>query len=122
MSIREMKHEARLIEWEERIAACRSSGAGVSRWCREQGISAKTYYRWEREVLAKAGEQYAARRQRENPLFVEVSPAREALPAVEPGQGIAVARLYTTAGELEVYRGADRETLLVIMGVLKDAE
>lgn len=122
MCTREMKHEARLIEWEERIVACRSSGAGVSRWCREQGISAKTYYRWEREVLAKAGEQYAARRQSENPLFVEVGPAREALPAVEPGQGIAVARLYTAAGELEVYRGADRETLLVIMGVLKDAE
>lgn len=122
MSAREIKHEARLMEWEEKIAACRSSGMAVSRWCTEQGIAAKTYYRWEREVLAKADQQLAARRQSGNPAFVEVRVAAEAAPAAELRENMVVARLHTTAGELDVYCGADRETLQAIIGVLKGAE
>ena len=49
-----MHHAAKLQEWETRIRECRSSGKAVTEWCRENGISAKTYYRWERNFLAEA--------------------------------------------------------------------
>ena len=44
MNAQELKHRARLEEWKERVAACRSSGMSVRGWCQEQGIAYKTYY------------------------------------------------------------------------------
>ncbi len=115
MNARELKHEALLGEWRERITACRGSGLAVSQWCREEGIALKTYYRWEREVLDLAGEQLAVSSGR--PAFVEVRAGGMR------GLGRqAVARLHTAAGELEVYSGADQGTLRAIIGALKDAE
>ncbi len=77
MDSRELKHAALLREWRERITACRSSGQTVSRWCREEGIAPKTYYRREREVLDLAGERLAVRSGSESPAFVEVRAAPE---------------------------------------------
>lgn len=54
MSSTSLKHQARLQEWSIAVQDCRGSGLPVSRWCRENGITATTYYRWEREVLAIA--------------------------------------------------------------------
>jgi hypothetical protein len=48
MDVREICHSAKVAEWQERIRACRSSGLNVKTWCVENGISPKTYYRWER--------------------------------------------------------------------------
>ena len=54
MDVNEVKHQAKLLEWKEKVADCRSSGVGVKHWCEENGFSPKTYYRWEREILGKA--------------------------------------------------------------------
>lgn len=51
----ELKHQAKLQEWAARIQDCRSSGLSVRAWCRQQGVTAATYYRWERELLAAVG-------------------------------------------------------------------
>ena len=118
MNARELKHEALLMEWQGKIAACRSSGASVSAWCEEQGIDRKTYYRWEKEILAKASRQMANRGGSAQPAFVEVRAGMEAGPT-EIREGVAVARLRTAVGELEVHQGADRETLGAIIGALK---
>lgn len=48
------RHRAKLQEWSARIQDCRSSGLPVRAWCRQEGINATTYYRWERELLAAA--------------------------------------------------------------------
>ena len=50
-----LKHQAKLQEWAMTVQECRSSGLPVRRWCREKGITAATYYRWERELLSIAG-------------------------------------------------------------------
>lgn len=55
MTSAELKHRAKLQEWTARIQDCRGSGLSVRAWCRQEGINAATYYRWEREVLAAAG-------------------------------------------------------------------
>ena len=48
---------ARVAEWKEKVAACRSSGQTVRGWYEEQGINRKRYYYWERTVLAEAEKQ-----------------------------------------------------------------
>jgi len=45
---------ARLSEWKERIVECRNSGQPVLAWCGQNGINPKTYYRWERLLMAEA--------------------------------------------------------------------
>ena len=57
MGVRAIKHEALMQEWTARIAECRSSGMTVKAWCEAQGISIKTYYYWEKQVVAKANQQ-----------------------------------------------------------------
>mgnify|MGYP000957927475 FL=1 len=52
--VRAVKHMARLSEWKERIIVCRNSGQPVQRWCEQNGINPKTYYRWERLLMAEA--------------------------------------------------------------------
>jgi transposase-like protein len=55
MTSNALKHQARLQEWTVAIQECRSSGLPVKQWCRNQGITTTTYYRWERELLALTG-------------------------------------------------------------------
>lgn len=52
--VRVVKHMARLSEWKERIIVCRNSGQPVQKWCEQNGINPKTYYRWERLLVAEA--------------------------------------------------------------------
>ena len=52
--VRVVKHMARLSEWKERIVDCRNSGQAVQVWCEQNGINPKTYYRWERLLMAEA--------------------------------------------------------------------
>ena len=56
MNVQELAHAARAAEWQERIRVCRSSGMSVTRWCEENQISPKTYYRWERTCLAETAQ------------------------------------------------------------------
>ena len=53
MNVNTVKHQAKLQEWKEQVADCGSSGMNVKQWCRENGYSPKTYYRWERGILGK---------------------------------------------------------------------
>ena len=55
MTSAKLKHRVKLQEWAARIQDCRSSGLSVRVWCRQEGITAATYYRWEREVLTATG-------------------------------------------------------------------
>ncbi len=57
MGVREMKHAAKLQAWSEKVVECRTSGKGVKTWCAEQGVSTKTYYHWEKQVVLKATQQ-----------------------------------------------------------------
>ena len=54
MTSAELKHHAKQQEWAAQMQNCRSSGLPVRAWCRQEGVNATTYYRWERELLALA--------------------------------------------------------------------
>lgn len=120
MNAQELKHKARLAEWKEKVALCRSSGMSVRGWCQEQGIAYKTYYYWEKEVLSEAGRQAAALNSAEN-RFVEVPALPEGMSVSERGP-VLVAKLRIKSGELEIYAGAETATVEMLVRVLRDAE
>ena len=55
MNAWEIKREAMIPMWQERIKACRSSGMTVKAWCKQNGITKQTYYAWEKMCLQRAG-------------------------------------------------------------------
>lgn len=48
--MQEAKREANMRKWREEVYNCRNSGRTVVGWCRERGITPKTYYRWQKLV------------------------------------------------------------------------
>lgn len=92
------------------MAECRSSGKTIRKWCEEQGIAYKTYNRWEKDVLSKAAEQISAAKESAVPDFVKLPTCKESRNIATMGQMVAE-RLHTTVGEVEIFAGADRETL-----------
>lgn len=42
--LQKVNHQSRLMEWGQRVEACRNSGQRVSEWCAERGIPVSTYY------------------------------------------------------------------------------
>ena len=74
MSVQELKHAAKLQEWSEKVAECRSRGIGVKAWCAEQGIALKTYYNVEKQIVKAATQQYALPAPAQGGLLMRVNP------------------------------------------------
>ena len=77
-SVHELKHAAKLKEWSAKVAECRSSGSSVKAWCAEHGISQKTYYNWEKQIVKEATQQYVLPVSTQPGLLMQVRP--DALP------------------------------------------
>ena len=69
-SLQVMSRQERLENWTTRIMACRSSGMTVRAWCRENGLSEKTYYYWQRRLFQILSEQQTVYKT----AFAEVTP------------------------------------------------
>ena len=119
MTVTEAKHQARLVEWKEKILACRSSGKKVKQWCAENNVTEATYYRWEREAFGKLERSQKSEALAvvepaiATPAFVELPPA----PSFSAGHVAITIRL---AGvELDVHSGADMATIEAVLRVVK---
>ena len=91
IGVTELKREAMLREWSARIAECRNSGKAVKAWCTEQGISAQTYYRWEKRFVEKASQQLSLQASTQSGMLMRVNP--DALPSGDVnaiGSGITI--------------------------------
>ena len=94
--------------WAERIAECRSSGMSVRAWCRENEISEKTYYYWQRR------------------LYQQMISATQGVDFAEIPRGIqtgqstgAAAKVCLSGATVEVYPGADTQMIQGILETLK---
>ena len=121
MGARELRHEARLMEWREKIAACRSSGMPVRTWCQKEQVRVATYYRWEKEVLARAEKQLAVQKTQVSPVFVQ-APVYQEDAAKAEGEPKIAARVHTRSGAVDIFSGADEATVGMLLRVLRDAE
>ena len=105
MTIREVGKAANLRVWSQRVAECRGSGMPVAQWCELNGISYKTYYRWQKKVFDAMVEE-----QREEPRFVELKRPES------PNRLAATVRIGPAS--VDVYTGADAETVAAIVRAL----
>ena len=122
-----MKHEItiqsagqrqRLLEWSQRVADCRQSGLSVNRWCEENGIIPKTYYRWQKKVFTAMVEQQRLQL-REEKVSAEVHFAE--LPAAEArgAEPAPAARIRIGETAVELYTGASPEMVRALCEALK---
>ena len=71
MNANQMKHDANLAAWKQRIMECRASGQPVKKWCEDNNCNPSTYYRWEREIFGRIKKPPGER--------LEITPASEML-------------------------------------------
>lgn len=97
--------------WKSRIASCRSSGQSVKGWCAENAICVQTYYRWERKLLAEAGN---SRGTAETGRFAELPIAGAAKDNVAEPNGV-VAVLRAEGVECEIRSSITEELLSALV-------
>ena len=120
MNVNAVKHQAKLLEWKDRVADCRSSGMSVKHWCEENGCSPKTYYRWEQEILGKVRQIAKTQSQ---PVLAE-------LPLAAPAQNCSLKRdVFVPAAvirigqmELELSNTVSAELLSHLKGLMRLVE
>ena len=100
-----VNQQRKLSEWAERITACRSSGQSVKTWCRENGVSEQTYYKWQRRLYE------LAQNQQENRFAEITAPAKNR-------SGVAVT-VQLGGVELDIHNGADAATVEAVLRAVK---
>ena len=113
MTSAELKHRAKLQEWSARIQNCRSSGLSVRAWCRQEGINASTYYRWERELLTAADQ--APCSAVPAVTFAEMPEPKKMSRNVSE----RCATLRIGSASLDIYPGCDAEQLKMLVELLR---
>lgn len=68
----ETENEKNLIKWMPIIQKCRSSGIGVRPWCRENNVSEKQFYYWERRIKGNDFEAQKKTQSQNQANFVEL--------------------------------------------------
>ena len=107
-SLQTLNAAQRVQLWAERIAECRSSGKSVRAWCRENEISEKTYYYWQRRLY----QQMVSTAERVD--FAEIPRG------VQIGQSSgAAAKISLSGATIEVYSGADAQMIQAILQTLQ---
>ena len=101
-SLQHYDAEQRLVRWTEMIARCRSSGMTVKSWCEQEGVSAKTYYYWQRRIYRAACQQTE---------FVE-------MPVLNEAPAIAV-EISVNGIVAAVHTGADTDTIRNVLAAMK---
>ena len=107
-SLQSLNAAQRVQLWAERISECRGSGMSVRAWCRENAISEKTYYYWQRRLY----QQMASTT--ETVSFAEIPRV------IQTGEcsGVA-AKISLTGATIEVYPGADAQMIQAILRALQ---
>ena len=109
-SLQAITKQERLENWTARIMACRSSGMTIREWCRENGLSEKSYYYWQRRLFDTLSQQQKG----VQPTFAEITPSF----TNRQDCGIAVT-VRISGAEADIHTGADAATVETVLRVLK---
>ena len=112
MTSTELKHYAKLQEWSARIQDCRSSGLSARAWCKQEGVNAATYYRWERGLLSTA----ETRPRSDAPVvrFAELPAPKQ----VSRNVAEHCATLHIGSTSLDIYSGYDAEQMKMLVELM----
>lgn len=123
MTVNEIKHQAKLAEWKERILECRSQGIPVAVWCAQNGYHKTTYYKWEHEIFGQMPRPVPSVNQ---PEFVELpiaSPGTLTLPdANQPMKFEPVAVIRIGKIELGLSNAVSGNLMRQLEGLMRFAE
>lgn len=119
MGAQELKHQVKLEQWKEQITACRSSGMSVRRWCIENQVNQKSYYRWEKEILAAATNELVPMHSQTPSLSAATFAEVPALPAQPFKQAEIVASIRVGKAKVDIYSGADASVVKALCQALK---
>lgn len=100
-----VNQQRKLSEWAERVSACRSSGQSVKTWCRENGVSEQTYYKWQRRL-------YELEQSQQESRFAEVTQQR----VNRNGTAVSV---QIGGVELTIHNGAAAATAEAVLRAVK---
>ncbi len=107
---KELTTSQQLELWTQRVTECRSSGMQVKTWCQAHGVSKKTYYYWQRRVLGLS----------QNEKDDEPKPEFAEVPLRLPSRSSTVVAFLEIAGvSVQVFAGADEQTLCALLRALK---
>ncbi len=99
-----VNQHSRLMEWGQRVEACRSSGQRVSEWCAEHDIPVSTYYSWQRKV-------YRAISEENEVCFAEI--------AAGAANADTAASIHCGELRVDIQAGASAETIRAIIQALR---
>jgi len=119
LGAQELKHQVKLEQWKEQITACRSSGMSVRRWCIENQVNQKSYYRWEKEILAAATNELVPMHSQTPSLSATTFAEVPALPAQPFKQAEIVASIRVGKAKVDLYSGADASVVKALCQALK---
>ena len=108
-SLQVMSKQERLENWTARIMVCRGSGMTVRAWCRENGLSEKTYYYWQRRLFQTLSEQQTVH----ETAFAEVTPPQPVC------SGNVAVTVRISGVEADIQNGADSSTVETVLRILK---
>ena len=117
-------HEIRLAQWEPIIKECKASGLSVAAWCRENNISAKKFYYWQRRLRAAL----TGGTTPDAPNFQPPSVAKKntivefPTPVITPVTTIAPMGLHLNDYTVEINNDATPELITTIMKVMSYAQ
>jgi hypothetical protein len=122
VNIQELNKEARLREWAEMVSACRNSGLTVGAWCKENGISVKSYYYRLKRICNAAGNKPEMQRRgkvvsaslERVTEFAEIGPVDCGL-----SQATAITVQIRNA-QIQIHNGADASVIEATLRVLKN--
>lgn len=127
MNASDLKRLAKLSEWKELVADCRSSGLKVREWCEKQGICYQTYYRWEKLVLAEASGKLQTQNQLPMnaqkypaPVFAEI-PSTSSIISVQHSEE-AIATIRYGEVSIDLYAGTDPRFIVSLCKELNHAQ
>ena len=90
----------------------------VKAWCQQAGYSAKTYYRWEREVLGLASEQLSRTETSQQIQPNSMTPVFEEMPVpvaqIQADTPQIIASVRVGRSSVEVYQGASADIVAAI--------
>ena len=105
--LQQLNEQNKLAMWAGRISECRNSGFSVKHWCKENGVSEQTYYKWQKRVFALAKAHHESQ-------FAEVTPAMGTR-----GTTPVAITVHVAGFSADIHNGADPATVEVVLQILK---
>lgn len=116
VTVTEIKHQARLAQWRDKIVDCRSNGNNVKRWCAENNVSDATYYRWEREIFGHAQERRNMEALPANTTFAELPAPKKSVSGTPVSGCIATVRVREIS--IDVYQDTEIAVIKALVEAL----